>query len=160
MRLESFAVGVVFAVATGCSQSTEPPGTALVGGWLAPTEALSPTGTLERTLSFADDGTFQSTVNMYGIYPGNTPGKLSAFTATKGTYVVGGDRLTMTATRQITWDSFYGSGSQPTEHTVNQSVFDQAHFTLTNNALVLNYLTYPADAPVATTLAFFRLMPD
>jgi hypothetical protein len=121
---------------------------------------LHPTGTFTRTLSFADDGTFQYTGNTYGIYPGNNAGQLSAYTVTKGTYVVDGDRLTMIATRQITWDSFYGPDSQPVEQAVNQSFFDQAHFTLINNALVLNYLTYPADAPVATTLAFFRTMPD
>ena len=162
MRLASLVVGVGLIVATACSTSTEPKRTTndLVGGWFAPTEDLHPTGTLNRTLSFAGDGTFQYTVNMYGIYGGTPPGQLAAFTIMKGTYTVDGDRVIMTATRQITWDSFYGPASQPIEHTVNQPLFDQAHFTVLSNALVLNYLSYPADAPVATTMAFIRVLLD
>jgi hypothetical protein len=35
-------------------------------------------------------------------------------------------------------------------------LYEGAHFTVTPWTLTLSYTTYPADAPVATSLHFFR----
>jgi hypothetical protein len=157
MSVGCLAMGIVTAA---CRQSTAPPGSALVGGWMAPREALRPSGSMTRNLGFSENGTFVYTVNSYGVYGGNTPGQLSAYTNITGTYQVDGNRVALTATRIATWDSFYGAGSPERVEMVSRSIFDQARFTILGGLLTLDYITYPADAPVPTRLFFTRLMPD
>jgi hypothetical protein len=161
MRLV-MSVGCLVAgiVVTGCRESTAPTRSALVGAWMAPRETLRPSGSMTRNLGFSENGTFVYTVNSYGVYGGNSPGQLSAYTITTGTYQVDGNHVALTATRIATWDSFYGAASPERVELVSRSIFDQARFTILGGLLTLDYITYPADAPVPTRLLFARLMPD
>src|SRR5438105_13293246 len=142
---------VMGVVAAACRDSTAPTApSALVGAWMAPRETLRPSGSMTRYLGFSEDGTFVYTVNSYGIYGGSTPGQLSAYTITTGSYQVDGDRIALTAKRVTTWDSFYGAGSPERVELVSTSIFDQARFSIVVGLLTLDYITYPADAPVPT----------
>ena len=144
------------SVATACSETT-PTGvtSSLVGAWASPRENLQPNGTLTRDLVISGTGEFTYRTTMYGIYGGN-PGAVEAYTQTSGTYQIDGDKLVLTANRIATWDSFYGAASPERVEQVNQIVFDQARFNIVGFILTLDYLSYPADAPEPTRLAFVR----
>jgi hypothetical protein len=114
---------------------------------------------MTRSLAFSGSN-FRYRGNMYGIYPGNSPGTLSAYTDLSGTYQIDGDKLVLTANRVATWDSFYGSQSPERVEQVNTVVFDQARFRIVAGILIIDYITYPADAPVPTTQSFTRLGLD
>ncbi|HKC79896.1 MAG TPA: hypothetical protein VKB91_01795, partial [Gemmatimonadaceae bacterium] len=92
---------------------------------------------------------FTYAANNYGVYSGESPGTLSGYTNISGTYQMDGDRLVLTANRIATWDAFYG-GREKVEQ-VNSILFEQARFRIVENTLTLDYITYPADAPVPTT---------
>jgi hypothetical protein len=149
------------SVATACSEAT-PTGVAspLVGEWTSPRENLQPNGTLTRDLVISGTGEFTYRTNMYGIYGGGSPATLAAYTQTSGTYTIDGDKLVLTANRIATWDSFYGATSPERVEQVNQIVFDQARFNIVGWILTLDYVSYPADAPEPTRLAFVRLGLD
>jgi hypothetical protein len=150
----------LLSVATACSETTPPGVTSpLVGEWASPRENLQPNGTLTRDLAISGTGEFTYRTNMYGIYGGN-PGALAAYTQTSGTYKIDGDKLVLTANRIATWDSFYGATSPERVEQVNRIVFDQARFNIAGSILTLDYLSYPADAPEPTRLAFVRLGLD
>jgi hypothetical protein len=124
---------------------------------MAPEEKLQPMGRMTRFLSFEADGTFMHATYMYGIYGGDD---LAAYARTSGTYEIDGDRVILTATKEAIWDSFNGSASPETVRQVNYVLFDQARFRISWPTLTLDYLTYPADAPVPTTLSFMSLRVD
>ena len=114
-------------------------------------------GSMTRYISFAEDGTFLFATNMYGIYGGTG---LAAYTRTTGTYRIEGDRLICTATRVATWDSFYGAGSPETVKNVNYSLLDEARFRIMGSTLILDYITYPADAAEPTTMVLSSVRRD
>lgn len=146
-------------IAVACSDSTAANSNSLVGQWRSEVESLRPRGTMRRFLSFSESGTFTSVVDSYGAY-GGPSNELTSYSRITGNYEVDGDRVVLTATRIATWDSFYGKTSPETVRDVDTTLFDQARFTILLNRLVLNYVTYPADAAVPTTQSYFRFGLD
>jgi hypothetical protein len=149
------------AVGTACSDGTSSTApkieSPLVGGWITPREELHPTGSMNRYLAFAEDGTFSYVGNMYGIYGGGD-GVLAAYTRITGTYRIEGDRLIATATKEATWDSRYFP--KETVRNVNYSFLDQATFKIMGSFLILDYIIYPADAPEPTTMLLTSVRGD
>jgi hypothetical protein len=134
--------------------ATEPEA-GLVGYWKSAPENLEPSGSYETWLSFNSFGGFEQQVRGYGIYPGQGQNELSAYTKIKGTYRIEGDRLIFDSDRQAWWDpTFYG----PDEHEAKDDsrLYDEGRFTLDGDHLVLHYISYPLDAPVATSAEFTR----
>ena len=157
-RTLSVCCAAALVVAGACSGSTSPKiNSPLVGGWITARESLRPMGSMTRYFSFAEDGTFLFATNTYGVYGGT---ELAAYTRTTGTYRIEGDRLISTATRVATWDSFYGAGSPETVQNVNSSFLDGARFRIVGSFLFLDYITYPADAPVPTTMLLESVRGD
>jgi len=155
-------VGYLMLASAGaaCSDSSAPViSSPIVGAWIAPSETLHPTGSMTRQIGFSESGEFRYSANSYGIYPGQSAGTLSAYTRISGTYQIDGDRLTITGNRTATWDSFYGANSPERVTDVNTEVFKDARFRIVTGNLILDYITYPADAPVPTTESFTRLIP-
>ncbi len=159
MRRVMSVVGLAYLViAAACSESTAP-SSPLVGEWMAPRENLQPQGSMSTTLAFSGSN-FRYRANMYGIYAGNSPGMLSAYTDISGTYQIDGDKLVLNANRVATWDSFYGSQSPERVEQVNMIFFEQARFRIVAGILIIDYITRPADGPMPTTRSFARLGPD
>jgi len=157
-RALSVRCAAVLVVCAACADTTSPKiQSPLLGGWITAREDLHPTGSMTRYISFAEDGTFLFATNMYGIYGGS---ELASYTRTTGTYRIEGDRLINTATRVATWDSFYGAGSPETVQNVNYSFLDQARFRIVGSVLILDYITYPADAPEPTTMLLESVRGD
>ena len=157
-RVVSVCCAVALVVVGACSDSTSPRiDSPLVGGWLTARENLHPMGSMTRYISFAENGTFLFATNSYGVYGGT---ELAGYTRTTGTYRIEGDRLICTATRVVSWDSFYGAGSPETVQNVNYSFLDQARFRIEGSFLIIDYITYPADAPEPTTMLLESVRGD
>ena len=157
-RALSVCCAAALVVAGACSDSISPKfDSPLLGGWITSRENLHPTGSMTRYISFAEDGTFLYTGNSYGIYGGTG---LAAYTRITGTYRIEGDRLICIATREATWDSFYGAGSPETVRNVNYSFLDQARFRIVGSFLLLDYIVYPAEAPEPATMLLESVRGD
>jgi len=155
MNRASFALylAVVAGIAS-CTNSTSPEAS-LIGNWSV-SESLN-IGHYTTQLTFAGDGTFTDAVRIFGAYPGQSNNDLSSYSIMSGTYKVDGDRLQTNITHTVVWDRFYGANSPETVQTVNITLFDQTHFRIVGPMLTLNYVSYPADAPVSTTKTFIRV---
>lgn len=157
MRLVMSASCVALVLTAACSDSTaanhSPIVSPIVGSWTI-REDLHPTGYLNRVLDFSADGTFSFSNTSYGVYGGSS---LSGYTKMSGTYEIDGDRLAMTVTRTAVWDSFYGQSSAERVDETRHSVFDQARFRVVGPVLILDYISYPADAPEPATMSFMSL---
>jgi hypothetical protein len=161
MRAVMSAMCVALLSVAACSETTATRVTSpLVGAWISQRETLHPSGTLTRYIGFSDSGTFTYVTNMYGIFPGQSATTLSAYTQTSGTYEIDGDKLVLTAKRIATWDSFYGAGSGERVEQVNRVLLDEARFRIVASTLIVDFVSYPADAPEPASFAFSRLLAD
>ena len=75
-----------------------------------------------------------------------------------GAYRTTGDRLVPVADSLLWWDRFSGPDTTPRVELrpAGGSPYDGARFRLAAGVLTLEYLSYPADAPVRTVQAFRR----
>jgi hypothetical protein len=164
------AVAVAFALlALGCTSPTEmllPPEAAqLVGRWQTAPEnvnvagaggAILKTGSYQITLSLNVNGDAVVDTRSYGMYGSQRTTDLSAYTTNSGTFRVVGDSLTLELTRSVWWDAFYGTNSPEHIETLPPGRTQPSKFRIDGNKLILDYLSYPLDAPVPTTAIYFR----
>jgi hypothetical protein len=153
-RRSTFALAAVL----GCAGPTDPPVGPLVGRWISATEALRPAGSHQYSLEFGAGGRFTAEVRSYGLYPGQAPADLSAYSRMVGGYRTAGGRLTFAPDTLVEWDRFYGAQTAPTVRTPYPygGPYDDARYAVTGGVLTLRYLSYPADAPVETARQFRR----
>lgn len=98
---------------------------------------------LKRSVNFAKDNTFFLTIAY------NDGGSTQFI----GTYQVKGNELTATST-----ETLEQKPGKPVERTsMNFSLYEKATFSIAGDTLKLNYISYPADAPVNTLAKFRRL---
>lgn len=147
----------LLSLALGCSDSTEPTSSDLVGRWATAPQDLQPNGWYQSHITFGADGSYLFDGRMYGVYSGQRD-ELSAYTRFEGVYSVRGDSVFRELRRQVTWDRFYGANSPEwvTDLTGIPYSHSGARYELRGPVLVLHYLTYPADAPVETTMMLQR----
>ena len=148
-------LGLVFAA---CEPTTRPPDSPLSGRWATSLDALKPQGSYRTFLTF--EGTaFVSEVRNYGLYAGQQPTDLSAYSRLEGTFLVEGDSLQLLATHLVTWDPTFGPNPPERVDIVTpQGVrAGRTHFSIEGDRLTLRYFSYPADAPVPTSRTYWRL---
>lgn len=145
-------------MALGCSgEAVAPEVQPLVGHWQAQTEPLQPRGSLDRLLVISANGQSESHVINRGLYDGQAPGDLAAETVLYGRLVVRGSYFTVHPDSEVTHDLFYS----PAHHTVQRDFSgwpgDSTRFEIREDELVLEFYTYPADAPEFTQRTFTRV---
>lgn len=150
--------GVGLASALACADPNEPEPTELAGRWISAPADLAPQGWHQYHLTFTNAGRFSHEVRTYGLYPGQEPGTLTAFTRIEGRFRQEGDRLFMEPERLEWWDSFYGNDSRVhvEEPYPWGGLFDDARFVLHEDRLTIHFTTYPADAPEPTVAEYVR----
>jgi len=154
-----FRFAVILFVMTGCEDATAPTARGdLVGTWARAPESLAPSGWYQVRMTFTPSGTFTADVRSHGVYPGQPRDELSSYGRTEGTYRTEGDRLIVTPRRLVTWDRFYGSSTpevvqDPYPYT---GYLDDMRYAIRERTLTLRYTSYPADAPVPTTMVLVR----
>ncbi|WP_214228308.1 hypothetical protein [Pedobacter sp. B4-66] len=98
---------------------------------------------LKRSVNFTKHNTFFLTIAY-------NDGASSKFI---GTYQVKGDKLNVTITENL--EQKLG---KPVERiSTNYALYEKATFSVAGDTLKLNYISYPADAPVNTLAKFRRL---
>ncbi|MEN0052153.1 MAG: hypothetical protein AAGC65_00720 [Mucilaginibacter sp.] len=111
----------------------------VVGNW----KETSSEENISRTLQFSKDGSFVMTFISQQVTPVYTL-KFS------GLFKIKGDSLKVTLKQQ----SAQQGDQQPVITPANGLLYDKAIYNVTNAVLTLKYVTYPADAPVATEAKF------
>ena len=152
MRNSAIAGAAMILALVSCSEPVLSTPRDIVGSWIS-REPLQPRGSMDRILTFGRDGTFAFRVDSYGVYSSSR--KLSSYSEIVGRYTADEDRLQLEPISVTTWDSFYGD-AQPIIAAHSGSLLDDATFQIRGNELTLTYLSYPADAPVVTTMRFRR----
>jgi hypothetical protein len=144
----------------GCSDgaSTGPQLEPLTGHWVSQRFSLGESASYEQHLTLSSLRRFASEARNYGSYPGQGPEEFSGYSRVEGTYSVDGDRLQFHPQRLVWWDLFYGKDSpvQVVQPYPYGTLFDGNRFEIVDDRLTLRYLSYPFDAPVATTLELTR----
>jgi hypothetical protein len=162
MRAQKLLPVIATVLTLGCSDQapTEPRPQPLTGHWISQRFALGESASYEHHLTLSPFLKFVSEARNYGSYPGQGPDDFSGYTRVEGTYRVDGDRLQFRPLRQVSWDLFYGQNSpvQVIEPYPYGTLFDGARFEIVAERLTLHYLSYPLDAPVATTLELSRIL--
>ena len=142
------------ALLAGCGDPASIAPEDLEGSWVE-TKPLSPRGTMDRILTFGGDGRFWWRVESYGLYPEQAEGELSAWSETRGRYQIDEDRLYLEPRTTDWYDTFYEDPGPFTRDAYGARV-DQAVFEVRDDELIGHYLSYPADAPVETTMRLKR----
>jgi hypothetical protein len=117
----------------------EPPTHALHGNW-----EESDLNGLSRRLSFSNDQSFQLSIAY-------TDGGSTVFL---GTYQINGASIKVNIQEM--------QEQQPNKPLIrtasSANLYEDATYSIDTNVLLLNYTSYPADAPVATTAKFNRII--
>lgn len=108
---------------------------------------------METIYDFSQDETFSFKVNFYGFKDTN-PDEIVGQSINRGTFEVEGDSLFVKASTNLSWDSEY---SPEPETTLLDGSFDGFRYEIKDNILTLYYISYPADAPVATQISYNRV---
>lgn len=144
--------------ALGCSSPTVVDAGGLAGRWQSPRESLQPAGSYQTTFTFRNDGGVTWEARLYGLYPGQGPDDLSAYSRTTGMFRITAESLLVRSQVLVSWDQFYGADSPAQIITYDStSVVWRSHYSLEADHLTLQYLSYPADAPVPTTATYVRV---
>ena len=148
----------LLSLTLGCSDSTAPAAGDLVGQWATAPEDLHPNGWYQSHITFGAGDSYLFEVRLYGLDPGQSRDLLSSYTRLEGVYAVRGDSVFREIRREVSWDRFYGVNSPEhvTDLTGNPFYKSGARYQVQGPVLVLHYLTYPADAPVETTMILQR----
>ena len=135
-------MGLLIITCSSCKKTTypAPQNVNISGSWVEP-----PTQILSRKLEFGGTGVFKN----YITIKDNNNTELTIYT---GSYQLNGDKLTVSVTEKL-----YQRNTEPAVKTaVNFSLFEQCTYSVNERVLVLNYISYPADAPVATKMTLLR----
>ncbi len=157
--VRSIAAVIALAAVVACSDSAGPAGTSVLGHWVAFDFVVVPDGKYETHLTLGDDGRFAFESRAFGAPVGEAPGELTSYSRAVGSFVVSGDRLSLDADSLITWGSFHGADSPVQIQTPYpyDDTRESMRYAVRGDRLTLYYTTYPADAPVATTMVLRRV---
>ncbi len=108
---------------------------------------------METIYDFSPDQTFSFKVNFYGFKDTN-PNEIVGQSINRGTFEVEGDSLFVKALTNLSWNSEY---SPEPKTTLLDGRFDGFRYEIKDNILTLYYVSYPADAPVATQIRYHRV---
>jgi hypothetical protein len=158
-RLAQAGTFIPLFLIAACSAPAAPNADAIVGHWRSDQASLGPKGTMVSELTFSPDGHFSFDVRSYGVYPPQRENELSASSQTVGRYRIEDRRLDLQPESLTEFDAFQPNARVVTTrpYPYDPGPFDQAIMTVSGDRLTLDYLSYPADAPVHTEAQFHRV---
>jgi hypothetical protein len=125
----------------------------LIGRWQSTVQG-QPKGTMVYTYIYNADNSYFSSIYIYGVYPGQNLQDSSASTVYRGRYSAQNSKLSTTPVSVVQWDKFFAVPPQTKQLHDGTGVIE---YRLNKDTLVFSYLSYPADAPVATTMKYIRV---
>jgi hypothetical protein len=149
---------VAFLALLGCDEpALAPDAEALVGRWQAPTETLGPKGSLEWRFVVTAGGHSETRTTSRGVYAGQDADALSAEVVLYGRIRVRDGYFAIQPDSEVTRDLFYGPSYRSVKREFTGWPADSTHFELRGDELLLEFYTYPADAPVLTQRVLSRV---
>jgi hypothetical protein len=160
MRPLFAALATLLTLACSDRAPTEPGSQTLTGHWISQRFSLGGSASYEHHLTLSLHSRFVSEARHFWSYPGQGPDEFSGYNRVEGTYSIDRNRLHFHPVRLVWWDLFYGKNSpvQVIQPYPYGTLFDGTRFEMVADRLTLRYLSYPADAPVATTLELTRFL--
>lgn len=163
MRLRLVPLIVLVVAGSACRETISPERAPLVGDWVTRSMSLGGAASYDVRYHFGADGSYWSQNTTYGSY-GQPADAMTGFVRDDGRYAVQCGRLFLSPGRETTWDRFYGADSPvqvrqlpiPIEG-ISDLCGGGIEFTRLGDHLVFKYLSYPADAPVETTMLLDRV---
>ena len=131
---------VLSVVMVSCKKDDKVEKDVLNGAWVE-----TPLQTYNHPLRFESDGRFA----MEYLHPDG-----SAKTTFNGKYLIKGDSLKVNIQEMLEQQ---GSGTV-VRTPANSVMFEKGTFSIRDNVLTINYITYPADAPVQTQSKFKAIL--
>ncbi|MCZ4243545.1 hypothetical protein [Pedobacter punctiformis] len=124
-------------------KNNEAPYNPIKGAWVE-----TPQQTYNRKIVFNDNGKFT-------MYMTNTI-DANYLVTLNGTYTAQGENLTVNITEE--WVKQSNGTVVKTQLPQQYNLFEKGTFNISNTVLTINYLTYPADAPVKTLAKFNKIL--
>jgi hypothetical protein len=153
MRLVSL---VCVVLVLGCGDAVAPGLAPLVGEWRSSLEPLQPQGSMEKRFVVWANGRSENWTTTRGLY-GQGAGDLSAEVVLYGRITVRGDKFVIHPDSEVTRDVFYGPSYRAVRTDFSAWPSDSTRFEIRDDALHLEYYSYPADAPVLTQRVLYRV---
>ena len=145
------------AAVLGCAEDVVSPELgALVGIWSPPTQQLQPQGTMEGLFIVRADGVAEQHVIARGLY-GQSADEISLRSILYGHIGVNGSKFLISPDSLVTHDAFYGPTHRDVQRDFRGWPRDSTRYAIHANVLVLEFYTYPADAPVLTRQTLTRV---
>ena len=140
---------VAFLALLGCDEpALAPEAEPLVGRWRAPTETFEPKGSLERLFVVTAEGRSETWTTSRGLYAGQAADALSSEIILYGRVRVREGYFAIQPDSEVTRDLFYGPSHRSVKHEFTGWSADSTRFEVRGDELLLEFYTYPADAPV------------
>ena len=136
-------MAVAAVLVGGCTEPIPVDQAPLIGSWAEDGNTIAP-----RYLTFGQGKLFAFIITHAD----------GSWTSIGGSYATDGNRIELTPT--LRYDFPVGGPMVTTNPYADARFFDEATFAVTPAALSLNYLSYPADAPVPTVMTFHRDVED
>ena len=124
----------------------------LIGKWQR-SDSTDPNGLMRKTYIFESDNTYIDKIDIFGLND-NSIGERTSWVLTTGQFKIKGDSLFLFAEERTSWEKEFNPVRQ--KERLNNNLF-QSKIKLTKNIMVLDYLSYPADAPVKTIMSYKKV---
>lgn len=108
---------------------------------------------MRKTYIFESDNTYIDKIDIFGLND-NSIGERTSWVLTTGQFKIKGDSLFLFAEERTSWEKEFNPVRQ--KERLNNNLF-QSKIKLTKNIMVLDYLSYPADAPVKTIMSYKKV---
>jgi hypothetical protein len=149
---------VAFLALLGCAEpALAPDAEPLVGRWRAPAETLGPKGSLERLFVVTARGHSETRTTSRGVYAGQEADAVSAEVVLYGRVRVRDGYFAVRPDSEVTRDLFYGPSYRSVKREFTGWLADSTRFEVRGDELLLEFYTYPADAPVLTQRVLSRV---
>ena len=141
----------------GCGEGVVSPELGgLLGIWSPPTQQLQPQGTMEGLFIVRADGATEDHVIARGLY-GQSANEVSLQSILYGHIGVNGNKFLISPDSLVTHDEFYGPTHREVQRDFRGWPRDSTTYEIHVNVLVLEFYTYPADAPILTRQTLMRV---
>lgn len=149
---------VAFLALLGCDKpALAPDAEPLVGRWQAPTETLEPKGSLEQLFVVTVGGHSETRTTTRGLYAGQEADAVSAEVVLYGRVRVRDGYFAIQPDSEVTRDLFYGPSYRSVRREFTLWSADSTRFEVRGDELLLEFYTYPADAPVLVQRVLSRV---
>jgi len=141
---------------TACKKNDVPPvDTNLIGTWQT-VPGISAGQGISYSYVFNSDRTYTNKISFFGYLPGQTAQDISAYTMYEGNYSTQSNKLRLYLDATVNWDGSNGLPPKRVAAPKPDTVSNGIDYHISKDTLIFTYYSYPADAPVLTTMKYVK----